>query len=444
MSLIPEKCKFIFEKLKHSGFECFAVGGCVRDSIMGKLPQDWDFSTNASPDEITACFEDYNTITVGKKYGTIAVVSEGETYEITTYRRDGAYSDSRHPDEVTFSSSIEDDLSRRDFTINSIAYSEDRGYIDPYGGIEDIKKKLIRATGDPYIRFAEDALRIIRGVRFASSLGFDVEENTDEAMHMLSSTLSQVHPQRLKKELMGIIMGDFAFDVLHRYADVLSSVIPEIEPMFNLAQNNPHHKYDVWTHTLYALKNAPKNELVRVAVFFHDIGKPHKKTTDEKGIDHFKQHPMKSVEITEKVLTRFAFPREFINNVCKLIEFHDERFTNRTPDIKRVLNKIGEELFFLLLEVSRADVSAQSEYKRSEKLNLLSAVELEANRIIAANECYSLKTLAVNGKDLEHLGFEGKSIGDTLEVLLRSVIRGKTQNNKTELILFAKSMLKNN
>ncbi len=440
MISIPDICKLIFNILESNGFECFAVGGCVRDSIIGSEPNDWDFTTNALPDEICRCFSDYATIDIGRQYGTICVVIDSQPFEITTYRCDGTYSDSRHPDSVSFSQTLQEDLARRDFTVNSIAYSDKTGFIDPYGGIIDIENKLIRCTGDAQARFSEDALRMLRAVRFSARLGFSIEKSTSDAMHLLKDKLSAVHPQRIRKELTGILMAPYSCDILSEYKDILSVVLPEIKPMFDLEQNNPHHIYDVWTHTLKALKNTPLDETVRFAVFFHDIGKPVMKTTDDNGIDHFKKHQYVSAEITADILRRFGYPNKFIEDVCALIRHHDERFKLMGQDIKRVLSDIGVELFLKLMEVSFADTLAQSRYQREEKLSHRNAVVAEFREIIERGDCYSLSQLDVNGRDLIKMGFKGEAIGRALNVLLRLVIKGKVPNLRNELLLAAKSL----
>lgn len=443
MIYIPEKCKLIFDILENNGYECFAVGGCVRDSIMGNTPSDWDFTTNATPDEICRCFSCYNTIDVGRDFGTICVVIDSEPFEITTYRCDGAYSDSRHPDTVSFTSSITDDLARRDFTVNSIAYNEKTGFVDPFGGVCDIERRLIRCTGIAKERFSEDALRILRAVRFASRLGFAIDDETSEAMHLLKDNLLQVHPQRIRKELSGIIMAEYAPRILSEYRDVLSVILPEIVPMFDLVQNNPHHIYDVWTHTLKALSNASlDDDLVRFAVFFHDIGKPSCKTTDEAGVDHFKKHPHKSAQMTEEILKRFGFSHRFIQDVCALIKHHDERFKQMDADIKRVLSDIGEDLFAKLMCVNLADTLAQSEYQREYKLSHREKVTRRADEIIVNGECYKLSQLALNGSDLVSMGFQGKAISNALNNLLRLVIKGKCKNTREDLLYYAKSLPK--
>ena len=439
---IPEKCKLIFNILENNGYECYAVGGCVRDSIMGNTPSDWDFTTNATPDEICNCFKDFTTIDIGREYGTICVVVDSEPFEITTYRCEGTYSDSRHPDSVSFTRNIADDLARRDFTVNSIAYNEKKGFIDPFGGLDDIGRKIIRCTGEAKTRFSEDALRILRAVRFASRLGFSIETETAESMHCLKDNLLLVHPQRIQKELRGIIMSQYAFSVLDEFKDVIAVILPEIKPMFELAQNNPHHIYDVWIHTMKALENSIMDETVRFAVFFHDIGKPSCKTTDIAGIDHFKKHPNKSTQMTKEIPKRFGFAHKFIDEVCALIKHHDERYKQIDADIKRVLSDIGEDLFDKLMAVSLADTLAQSDFQREYKLSHREEVIKKAKEIIVNGECYKLSQLALSGSDLVALGFKGKAISIALDNLLKLVIKGKCDNTREDLIFYAKSLPK--
>lgn len=437
MSFIPKKCQFIIDILRKNGYECFAVGGCVRDTILGRVPSDWDFTTNAKPAEILDCFRDYRTIDVGKRFGTIAVVSNDEVYEITTYRIDGVYSDSRHPDEVIFSTTVEGDLARRDFTINSIAYSDESGFVDTLGGVADIERGVIRTTGDPDKRFSEDALRIIRAIRFSGKLGFVIEPDTKKAMFNNRGRLGEVHPQRIRKELSAILVSDKAGQLLNEYRDIFSVVIPEISAIFDLPQNNIHHKYDVWTHTVTAVNNIENTELLRLGMLFHDIGKAYTRTTDEMGTDHFKKHQVKSSEIAKDVLTRFAYPGEIVDKAVLLIRYHDERFYNMRADIKRVLSYIGAELFPLLIKMIRADYLAQSDVFMEEKLRHLKDVESEGKRIIEGGECYSLSQLKINGKDLRDLGYVGEKIGKMLNIILTGVIKEKLKNDRDELLKFA-------
>lgn len=439
--LIPEKCKVIFDVLINAGFQCFAVGGCVRDSLMGRVPSDWDFTTDASPFEIENCFSEYKTLNIGKEYGTITVIFGDDSFEITTFRRDGAYSDSRHPDSVTFTNSIIDDLSRRDFTMNSIAYSPADGLIDPFNGVLDIKNRIIRCTGEASVRFNEDAIRMLRALRFASVLGFTLEESTRHAIFDCAELLSNVHPSRMRKEFSGFLTGDYIFDIVSDYRDVLSVIIPEIKPMFNVTQNNPHHIYNVWDHTIEALKNSKNTEVHRLCVLFHDIGKPYLKTTDSKGIDHFKKHQNKSAEIAEIVLRRFCYPSDVVSDVTLLIKYHDERFRNLRYDIKRILGILGERLFWVLMDIIYSDISGQSDYKKEEKFLHRELVVKTAQQIITANECYSLSQLAVNGNDLVACGIKGKEVGRVLRELLNLVISDKAKNELEELLLFVPSVL---
>ncbi len=440
MIVLPNETDFIFEKLFEKGFECFAVGGCVRDLIRGYNPQDFDFTTNAKPSEIKECFSKYKTLDIGAKYGTITVINEGKSYEITTYRVDGDYNDSRHPDFVDFSSDIRDDLSRRDFTVNSIAYNEKRGFVDSFGGIDDIKKKIIRATGEPQKRFEEDALRILRALRFSAKLGFSIDKATKEAMFSCKDMLTAVHPQRVKKELEGFLLSDIASEMLIEYREILAVVIPEIAPMFSVEQNTPHHIYNVYEHTAHVVGATPADISLRLAALLHDSGKPSKKTTDKKGVDHFKGHPERSVKLAENALLRMGFPFEIRQETLTLIKFHDERYKRGSYDVKRVLNAMPYSTFKKLCVLSKADIMAQSEYRRDEKLSLIDYAENEAKRIIEAGECYNLSMLDISGDDLKALGYRGAQLGDTLSKLLDLVMKGEILNDKYELMYFAKSM----
>ncbi len=434
MSFIPKECRFIFDILESNGYECFAVGGCIRDKIRGIIPVDWDFTTNALPDEIIKCFSCYKIIDIGKTYGTVCVISDGEQYEITTYRVDGEYSDSRHPDKVSFSTSIEDDLSRRDFTMNSIAYNDKVGFVDPFGGVNDILGRVIRCTGEAEKRFDEDALRILRAIRFSAKLGFSIDKSTHNAILKKKDNLRLIHPMRVRKELSGLLTSQKPASVMDNYREVLEVIIPELSPMFGLEQNNPHHKFDVWQHTLKAIDNSLENEILRLSLLFHDIGKPLTKTTDENCIDHFKKHQTESVRIASDVLTRFGYSKDVISSVCLLIRYHDERFPNINSDIRRVLSKIGPDLFMLLIDVIYCDISAQSDYLREQKLSHLGEVEKEYRKIISVGECYSIPQLAIDGNDLISLGFKGSAIGNALNVLLDLVIKGKISNNREALL----------
>ncbi len=438
MISLPQKTDFIFENLNKNGFECFAVGGCVRDLLMGNTPQDYDFTADALPHEILKCFDDYKVFDTGIKYGTISVINNDECYEITTFRVDGEYSDSRHPDEVLFSKNIYDDLSRRDFTVNSIAFNKNRGVVDPFGGIEDINNKIIRATGNANERMREDALRILRGLRFSSKLGFSIDDNTLNAMYENKELLTHIHPFRIKAELEGLLKSDNVSEILYSHREIIKEIIPELSPMFYCVQNNPHHRYDVWTHTVKAVENVPSDLTLRLAALFHDVGKPFSITTDKKGVNHFKGHQYISEKISSEVLSRFGFPKNLIKDVSRLIIYHDERFRNINVDVKRVLKDIDAELFKKLLLLSKADTLAQSEYRRQEKLSHIQEVEAEFEKIIAEGECYKISQLNINGDDLKTLGYKGREIGEALSECLDAVIRGEIENNTKALLDYVK------
>ncbi len=341
---------------------------------------------------------------------------------------------------MSFSGDIRDDLSRRDFTVNSIAYNEIRGFVDPFDGIGDIKRKIIKATGEPQLRFKEDALRILRALRFCVKLGFAIEAETEAAMFSCKELLGTVHPQRIKKELEGILTGELSVDFPIKYKDILSVIMPEIAPMFETSQNTPHHIYNVYEHTAHVVANTPYDISLRLAALYHDCGKPAKKTTDETGRDHFKGHAERSVKLCENALLRMGFPFEVRNEVLTLIKYHDERYRKGSYSVKKVLNAMPYSTFEKLLILSRADIMSQSEYRREEKLGVIEFAECEAERILESGECYNLSMLKITGEDLIKLGFNGKNIGIALEELLNLVMKGEVLNEKYELLSFSKSI----
>ncbi len=429
---------FVFDILEKAGFECYAVGGCVRDILLGIKPNDIDFTTNATPDEILECFKDYKTFELGKKYGTISVLYNEEIFEITTYRVDGTYADSRHPDKVEFSGNLKDDLSRRDFTINAMAMDRNEKIVDIFKGREDLTHKLIRAVGNPTERFTEDALRIFRALRFSCKLGFKIESKTAISAKKLSHLLINVHPQRLRDELTALLLTDSAADVISEYNELFFCIIPELQKTYKFQQITAHHRYDVFTHTLNTLRYAPKDAEIRFALLFHDIGKPDTHTSDKAGISHFNGHPEKSADIAVEILKRFAFPSDFINKVKLLIKYHDKRFEKPRPHIKKLLSELTEDDFKKLLIIQRCDIMAQSEYMKTDKLSHLATVESEFLNIIKENSCVKLNDLAVNGNDILSLGIKGKEIGIILDELLNLVIEEKIINSKQELIDYVK------
>ena len=438
---LPFDVSLIINRLESLGFECYVVGGCVRDSLRDIAVHDWDFTTNATPSEIEKCFSDFTTVDIGKKFGTICVVINGKNYEITTFRTDGKYEDARHPDSVSFSKSLSDDLSRRDFTINALAYSEKAGVIDEYDGITDLRYGVIRCIGDPDVRFSEDALRILRALRFASVFGFSIESKTSDSIIRNKDKLTQISSERITKELAKLLCGKHVDFILRRYKDVIAVIIPEISVMFNFDQNSKHHNKDLWRHTVSAVKNTPPDEIMRTAMLLHDIGKPMTSYKDNKGASHFPNHQKFGAAMASTILKRLKYP-SYYNDAITLIEYHDDRLKPDNAVIKRYLHDLGSEMFSKLLSIQRADILSQSMYKREEKLSTLDAVVEEYKRIIDNNECYSLDTMAVNGKDIIHLGVSnGQQIGHILNTLLCKVISNEVSNDYNALIALAKTMV---
>ena len=432
---LPENVKVIIEKLNNFGFEAYVVGGCVRDSLIGLIPHDWDICTNAKPQKIIECFKNYNYFDAGLKHGTVSVVIAKEVFEITTYRIDGQYSDNRHPKSVTFTDDIVQDLARRDFTVNAMAYNEKTGIVDPFGGQNDITSKTIRCVGNPTVRFNEDALRIMRAVRFASVYDYSIEELTSLAIKENVNLLKNIASERINTELTKLLCGVNAENILNSYRDVIAVFIPEIKPLFDFEQKTPHHNRDIWRHTTCAVNSIEPTPLLRVTMLLHDIGKPDKCKIDENGRHHFKGHPHISAHKANVILRRLKYPSLFIDDCLMLIKYHDVRFTGSKRQLRHVMSAIGDVNVGLLLKVQRADIMAQSMYKQNEKLDTLELACNAYNEIIAENECFTLKQLAVNGNDLMAIGItKGIEIGQILKRLLSLVIDEKIQNSKSALI----------
>ena len=438
---LPNDVKVIIEKLNKNGFEAFVVGGCVRDSIIGKTPNDWDICTSAKPLEIKSCFSEFNMFDAGMKHGTISVVINNVVYEITTYRIDGEYKDNRRPESVTFTDDITNDLARRDFTINAMAYNELQGLIDPFGGQKDLKESVLRCVGNPDQRFNEDGLRIIRALRFASVYNLEIECETSKSILKNADLLKNIAVERISVEFNKLLCGDSVETILNKYRDVIAVFIPEIIPTFNFNQNNKHHSRDIWFHTIYSVKSVESDPLLRMTMFLHDLGKPKACTHDEDGTCHFKGHQEISADITRIILHRLKYPNEFISQCLTLVKYHDVRFNGTKRHIKRIMSKIGADNIELLLKVQRADMLAQSDYMRKEKTESINLSFKLLNEIILENECFSLKQLEVNGKDLISIGINsGKQIGEILKLLLDDVIEGKIENKKTVLLDKAKEL----
>ena len=436
---IPQNANLIIHRLQNAGFEAFAVGGCVRDSLLGLTPHDWDICTSAKPEQIKACFEDFNTIDIGIKHGTVAIIVDKEPFEVTTYRVDGEYRDNRHPESVTFTSNLREDLARRDFTVNAIAYNEEYGIADFYGGESDLKNRLIRCVGNPDERFREDALRILRALRFASCYRFSIENETAAAIHHNSGLLNNIASERIQSELVRLLCGDGAEDILNEFRDVFAVFIPELAETFDFDQKNKHHCYDVFHHITHSVGLIESDPILRLTMLFHDIAKPLVCTTDSRGARHFKGHQLVSADIARNALSRLRFPSETIETCVTLIIYHDVRFNGTVPQVKRVLNKLGDENMRRLFKVQYADTLSQSEYVREEKLRKIDTAKAQFEQVMARQECFSLRQLAVNGRDLIAAGItDGREIGRVLAFLLDSVIDEALPNEKAALLSAAK------
>ena len=441
---IPEKVNELLIKLNRNGFEAFIVGGCVRDSILGKTPHDWDICTNAKPDEIKECLTKYHTIDTGIKHGTVSVEIDKEIFEITTYRIDGEYSDNRHPKNVDFTTNIIDDLARRDFTINAIAYNDEKGIVDPYHGCEDLKLGTIRCVGEPEKRFREDALRIIRALRFASVYSFRIDSSTAQAILDNRILLNNVSAERIACELNRLVCGGGAEKILNDFRSAFAVFMPEIAQTFDFEQHTKHHNRDVWRHTTHAVSSIEAEPILRITMLFHDLGKPNACKRDADGTCHFKGHPKYSAIYANDILHRLKYPNYFIDTCLTLIIYHDVRFNGTKKQIKHVMNKIGEQNMALLFKVQRADILAQSEYRQKEKLEAIDLAENKFKEIISEKSCFTLKQLAVNGNDLINMGItEGKMIGSTLKLLLSLVIDEKVENTRGALLDKAKEIVRN-
>ncbi len=433
---IPSDANNLIHILQNNGHSAYVVGGCVRDSIIGRPIHDWDICTSATPKEMLEIFKDKKIIETGLQHGTVTVVVNSEPYEITTYRIDGTYSDNRRPDSVTFTSSLIEDLKRRDFTINAMAYNDDEGLIDPFNGLEDIKHKKIDCVGSAKERFGEDALRILRAIRFASQLEFSIMPGTDWEIHKQYKNLKNMSIERINSEFCKIVSSNTFCVQLVLYDDVFSLFIPELKDMIRFEQNNPYHAYDVFDHTIHAVEHCESNDLiVRLAVFFHDFGKPHSYQDGEDGYRHFKGHGRVSADITNAIMKRLRFDNETRNNVVELVYYHDATFEVGKKYVKRWLNKIGEKQFRRLLEVRKADIKGQKPDYKPERIEKVNNIESILEEVLREDECFSLKDLAVNGKDLMSIGYKsGKELGNTLNILLQLVIDGECPNEKEKLL----------
>ena len=438
---IPENVKYIIRKLEKSGYSAYAVGGCVRDSIMGKVPSDWDICTSALPEQTLEALQMDNIIENGMKHGTVTVRYKGENYEITTFRSDGVYDDNRHPRSVSFVTSVREDLARRDLTINALAYNDREGIIDHFGGVKDIKNGIIRCVGDPDERYNEDGLRIMRTLRFASTLGFEIDSRTAKSVHRNAELLGNISAERIASEFNKLLVGSNAGYVLESFPDVISVFIPEVKPMVGFAQKTPHHIYDVWTHTVKAVTFTPEEKLMRLTAFFHDIGKPEAFTESPDGRGHFHGHPELSEKMAYKILRRLKYDNQTIDTVCRLVRLHDKRPPAEPKYVRMFLNELGEKLFPKLLEIKYADAMAQSQFRREEKLNYIEQLRSVFFQEIEKGSAYNLKMLKINGSDIIDMGVkDGKCIGFILDKLLEMVMNDQLENDREKLLSAARKL----
>ncbi|MCI9656431.1 MAG: HD domain-containing protein [Lawsonibacter sp.] len=432
---IPSGTRPILQTLTDTGYEAYLVGGCVRDLLRGVEPHDWDICTSARPEETESCFAGHRIIETGLKHGTVTVLAEDESYEITTYRTEGPYSDSRRPDYVEFVSSLEADLARRDFTMNAIALGLDGSLQDPFGGEADIQAGVIRCVGEPAQRFREDGLRVMRALRFAASFGYEIEEKTAQAIHENRRMLEHVAAERINVELCKLLVGDKAGDILWQHPDVFCQFWPELGPLVNLEQNNPWHCWGGWEHTIHTVEVAPPDLVLRLTMLLHDIGKPACKSTDENGVDHFYGHPAVSAELADQMLRALKFDNRTRERVVTLVEHHDVQIPYRDRSIRKWLGRLGPEAFFQLLEVKRTDGMGQAYELVKDRLAELEKMKAKAEEIIAQDQCFTLKDLAVNGRDVIAAGITpGPEVGQMLNGLLESVVNGDIQNERDKLL----------
>ncbi len=436
---LPEHAARAIARLEAAGFEAWAVGGCVRDSLRGAAPHDWDLCTAARPEQMQAVFAGERVLETGLKHGTLTLLTDGGPLEITTFRTDGGYSDGRHPDGVRFVGNIADDLARRDFTVGAMAWHPERGLYDPFGGQTDLQNGVLRAVGDPDTRFQEDALRILRAVRFASQLGFSVEPETAAAMRRQAARLDCIAAERIREELTGMLCGRFVQRALMEFADVIGCVLPEVTPMFGCAQQNPHHLYDVWEHSARATGQVPAEPALRWSMLLHDCGKPACKTVDGNGVGHFYGHPKVSREIAAQITRRLRFSGEDSARILLLVEQHDRPLGDTDKLVRRRLSRIGEGRFRDLLAIKKGDAVGQGTHPGD--IAWLYDMETRLNRILAADACLSLRQLAVNGNDMAALGLSGPAVGEMLRALLDAVIDEQADNTRDALLAFARARM---
>lgn len=435
-----ENYKIVLQKLADSGFQAFLVGGCVRDMILGRDIHDHDITTDALPEQVMNVFSGFTTVPTGLKHGTVTVLVNGEPFEITTFRIDGEYSDSRRPESVSFTRNLTDDLARRDFTINAIAMDIDGNISDPFHGCDDIKNKIIRCVGEPSMRFNEDALRILRAVRFSSVLGFEIEKNTSDALMNLRKNLDNISRERIRDELDKLICGKNLVPVMLGYREIIAQIIPEMRPCFDFDQKSHFHMYDVYEHIVRTIDSAPQDSvLFRRTMLFHDIGKPPKFTVDENGEGHFKGHAKISADMCRDIMKNLRYDNNSIEQTCLLVAHHSDKIHNDIQ-IKKLVSEIGEDNFFMLMQIKRFDNYGKCPFVLKE-FEEFERHENALREFIKNNDCMHISQLEINGNDLVNMGFRGKAVGDMLKNILNMIIEGNLENKHDVLLEYAKTQI---
>ena len=439
---MPPNANVIIHALQDAGYKAYIVGGCVRDSLMNRVPHDWDICTSARPEQMLEVFKNRRVIKTGLQHGTVTVVIDGEQHECTSFRIDGSYSDNHRPDSVTLIDDLTEDLRRRDFTINAMAYNDEEGLIDPFDGMSDIKRGIIRCVGNAADRFNEDALRILRAIRFAAQLSFVIEDNTSSELNRQKGSLVNVSAERIASEFNKIVISDRFTGMLMKYLNVFEQFIPEFKAMYNFPQNNPHHIYDVLIHTFYTVISCQNDLILRLAALFHDIGKPHSYQDEADGIRHFVGHNIVGADMTDKIMRRLKYDNNTRNAVVQLVLYHDSSFIAKPSAVKCWLNKVGEIQLKRLINLRKADIEGQRVFYDRGKMRKINDFADVLNQVLEEQQCFSMKDLAINGDDLIALGFvPGKELGEVLKSLLMSVIDNTLPNDRETLLKEAQKWL---
>lgn len=446
---LPRPVSDLIDRLEQAGFSAYAVGGCVRDTLLFLHPHDWDLCTSARPEEMLEVFRGEHVVETGLKHGTLTVVLDHVPYEITTFRTDGSYTDHRHPDSVTFVEDVAGDLSRRDFTVNAMAYSPHAGLVDLFGGQEDLARGVIRCVGAPKERFEEDALRILRALRFASVFDFAIDPETDAALRQLAPSLANVAAERIREEFFKLLCGPGAGRILRAYPEVLSRIVPEISAMVGYDQRNHHHHFDLWEHTVQGLENVPPEPALRLTMLLHDTGKPVVCTVDDAGEAHYRGHQAVSAKIAARVTDDLRCDRETRDRIIRLVRYHDIPLRTDSGEVNlersfllRRLNQFGEKDLRALIAIHRADRIATGHSSREREDRRMAERIAALDALLEEQPCFTLKDLAVNGNDLKALGLKGPALGEALQTLLEAVMDGKVPNEKAALNDFVTNFIK--